>query len=247
LENSCTKLTSDHGQRNVTSLFDRITSAILTVSAVAIAVVLVHRELSPARPEAPFAAPPSRVKNWSQVLASGTLMGRIDAPVKIVEFGDFECPFCRKFATAYEGVKQAFGSNVTLVFVDDPLTMHRFAAPAARAAQCAASQGRFDAFYKVVYQKQDSLGLKPWSSFAYDAQVPDTTRFTKCNQASGPVHTVVLGKALATKLGVNGTPTILINGWRLSSPPDDSTLEHVVAGTLHGVNVRDAITKAQHQ
>ena len=124
---------------------ERAMSATLTVAAVVIAAALVHDELASKRALAARGAtsPPEVVAHWSDVVRAGVLIGDSAAPVKVVEFGDFECPFCRRFEMTYRSVKARFGRSVALVFVSYPLTnVHRFAAPADRAASCALAQGQ---------------------------------------------------------------------------------------------------------
>jgi hypothetical protein len=82
-----------------------------------------------------------------------------------VSFSDFECPYCRTFQSSLDSVRHDRGNAISFVFVHFPLPMHRFARPAARAAECANTLGKFDAFQRVLFGKQDSLGLKPWGSY----------------------------------------------------------------------------------
>jgi protein-disulfide isomerase len=126
---------------------DDALSIILTAAAVLIAAVVVWRQFIPATPAQGVTAGaggPEFYVDWSTMLPSGIVIGDTAAPVKIVEFADLECPFCRQFhqATLPE-VKEEFGARLALVLMHLPLAMHRFAKPAARAAECAEQQGRF--------------------------------------------------------------------------------------------------------
>jgi protein-disulfide isomerase len=85
-----------------------------------------------------------------------------------------------------------------------------------------------------VFEKQDSLGLKSWSSFALDAGIQDTVMFARCAGDTVELPLVVRGRALGERIGVRGTPTILINGWRMPAPPYDSLadiIKRVVDGS----------------
>ena len=159
----------------------------------------------------------------------------------VVEFGDFECPFCARFERAFREVKARYGRKVALVFLDDPLSIPRFALPAARAARCAGIQDRFGQYHDALFAHQDSLGLKPWTSYAIDAGVGDTVAFARCTRSNAAVTQVQAGQALAAKLGIRATPTIIVNGWRFATPPSDSLLLAVVAGVIAGKSVEDAI------
>jgi protein-disulfide isomerase len=153
---------------------DRVLSVILTLAAASIAVAFVHREFAaPSAVRGPAAAR-TRVKGWTDLLKDGVFIGDTAATVKIVEFGDFECPFCRRADSVFRIVKQKYGAEVALVYVHYPLPMHRFAIPAARAAECAGEQDRFAEMHDALFSKQDSLGLKSWMSFASETAIRDT-------------------------------------------------------------------------
>jgi protein-disulfide isomerase len=214
-------------------LVEKATYVILTLSAAAIATTLVHREFF-AQPagEAVAPQPPEYIKRWNDLLPGAVVMGDTHAPVTIVEFMDLECPFCKTFNSSVQVLRKKYGAAVTVAVVHYPLGMHRFARPAARAATCAHAQGRFEHFVNVVYDKQDSLGFKSWTSYATDAGVPDTAAFLRCATATTPVASIDTGVALAKAIGVNATPTILVNGWRYSTPPDSAELDRVVRAIL---------------
>lgn len=89
-------------------------------------------------------------------------------------------------------------------------------------SECAFEQNRFGEFENTVYAKQDSLGLKAWTAYAVDAGVADTTRFARCVRDTTALPRVEDGLAIGQKLGVRGTPTVIINGWRFARPPYDS-------------------------
>jgi protein-disulfide isomerase len=133
-----------------------------------------------------------------------------------------------------EGIRQRFGSGVGLAFVHFPLPMHRFGEIAARAAECAEQQGRFAAFIDVTYRKQDSLGLKNWASYGQDAGVPDSARFRRCVESAAPVARIDSGLAVGKRIGVEGTPTVIVGGWRFFAPPSSEELARVVRALLTG-------------
>ncbi len=208
---------------------DTVASVVLMIVAVGMGGAVVHREFaSPATASRGTPAPPQHIQAWADVVHSGILVGNPRATVTIAEFGDFECPYCRRFATALQSVRKQYGDRIAFVFVQYPLSgIHRFALPAARAAECAAAQNDFDSFQSLLYEKQDSLGLKPWSSFAKDAGVSDLDEFSRCNGRTDAIPRVEAGRAIARRLGISATPTVLINGWRLSIPPSDTSLARI--------------------
>jgi protein-disulfide isomerase len=171
------------------------------------------------------ARPPKFFKDWAGYAVSSHRLGPATAALTIVSLADLECPFCRAFHQDEERFRQQHPDEVALVFVQYPLSMHRFANLAARAAECANDQRRFEAFVAKVFEKQDSLGLKEWSSFASEAGIRDTVSFRRCVSARSDVEAVRAGKAFGDYVELTGTPTVLVNGWRLPHAPKEADLE----------------------
>lgn len=161
------------------------------------------------------------------------MIGSADAPIKILEFSDLECPFCQRFHTTLQGVREEFGQDVAFVFLHYPLEIHRQAVPAALGAECAAEQGKFMEYLDVVYAEQDSLGNRGWASLAARAGVSDTVAFSGCVAEESGRVVIDRGRELGRQIGVNGTPTVIVNGWLLRPTPYD-TLSGVVARALKG-------------
>jgi protein-disulfide isomerase len=214
---------------------DTILTVVLLACAVTTTMVVVRREFvnSQNRSVAEERAP-RYVKEWRADLAHGMNMGAGDAPVQVIEFGDFECPFCASFHKDVNALRARYPNQVTLTYVHFPLPMHRFAEPAARAAECAGDQGRFEAMYDLLFEHQDQFGLKPWSEFAAEAGVSDGAAFETCIKRTDPIPRVTEGKALGKLVDVQGTPTIVINGWKLGRPPTLDELDRMVKAILAG-------------
>jgi len=215
-------------RREMTSLLERLSSAALGVAALAVAAVLVHREFSGQPARSALRHESGRVAEWRDALDVGHVIGDSAAPLRLIEFADLECPFCRQFHGTAQAVLAKHSKDVALVYVHTPIASHRFAEPAARAAECAFLQGRFESFLDRVYARQDSLGLKSWVSFARDAGVVDTIPFAKCVAANLPTPAIARGTALAKRLRIEGTPTVLLNDWRFGSPPTEQELETAI-------------------
>jgi protein-disulfide isomerase len=218
--------------------FERVTQTVLVCAALAIAVALVHREFSGSaststRTVGPTAKP-TYLASWKEPPAGGILLGNANARIKIAEFADFECPYCRSFDQTVRRVLDRRGSDVAVVFYHFPLRQHRFARPAARAAECAATLGRFGEMVHVLYLKQDSLGLKPWWSYASEAGVSDSTFFDRCVTSENPVPRINQGLSLGAQVGIQGTPTVIVGGWKLTVPPSDTTLDEMITRLLAG-------------
>lgn len=220
-----------------TSIFEKTLSALLTFSACVIAIVMARQEFFADKLSAAarsVSASPVFRSEWRTWLPSGHTIGRTAAPLQIVVFSDFECPFCAKFANRWKGLQRRYGDSISMTFLHYPLSIHRFAVPAARAAECAADQGRFQEFHDLLFLKQDSLGLKSWGSYAEDASIPQPQDFLNCTLAQASNDRVERGKAIGKAIQVKGTPTVVINGWIYPRTPDDSTIERLFRTAARG-------------
>ena len=211
---------------------------LLTVTLLACALVttglVVRHEFSPPQVAARPADRAKFVAEWKSHLRAGERLGGAGAPVQLIEFGDFECPFCGSFYHVLKEVLERYPTQVSLTYVYFPLQGHRFALPAARVAECAATQGRFEAMYDALYEGQNGFGVKPWGEYATAAGVPNVNDFDTCAKSTEPVARIEQGKQLAKSLEIQGTPTLIINGWKLSEPPTAEQLDAMVKAILAG-------------
>ncbi len=119
--------------------------------------------------------------------------------------------------------------DLRVVFRHLPLTYHRFAYPSARAAECAADQGQFEAMYQLLYNLQDSLGLLPFREIARRAAVPDLVLFDRCATDTARVPRIERDRAAAASTQLPGTPGVIIAGTLyLEKLPTASDLERLV-------------------
>jgi protein-disulfide isomerase len=204
---------------------------LMVLCALLVTVLVVRRELF-AGNGATSAADLVYVDGWREYARGGHLMGPKRAPVTLVVFSDFQCPACRVLAGSVHEVRTRHPGAVNVVYRHFPLRAHAAAIPAARASECAAAQGRFEAFHDVVFARQDSLGRLPWASLARDAGVPDLAAFDRCERDASPLPALAADTAAGARLGVTGTPTLLINGRRLVGAPATSVLDEYVREAL---------------
>lgn len=180
-------------------------------------------------------AVPVRFDRWDAALEFGhTVSGAPNSEITIVELVDLECPACRQFQESLDSITARYGDAVRLVYVAHPLTQHRFAMAAARGAECAAGVGKLSEWISAVYQGQDSLGLRSWGAFAAAAGIEDTIAIAKCATSDQVPRNVERGVEFGADVGLQGTPTILVNGWLFRQTPTLERLDGVVASLLAG-------------
>lgn len=138
-------------------------------------------------------------------------LGSADAPLTLVEFTDFQCPYCARFhKETFPKLKANFVDTGKLryVVVDLPLAIHDRAQPAARAAHCAGEQGRYFEMHSRLFGTRD-LSEAHLEALATDAGA-DAGAFRACMESGRHADTVEAGLALASRLGLNGTPSFVI-------------------------------------
>jgi protein-disulfide isomerase len=214
--------------------------SVLTATMVGCALIttglVVHREFFAPSPVSTQSTvqKPVLIRDWKSHLGQGVMLGPSSAPVQLIEFADFECPFCGDFHKKLKLLRERYPMQVALTYIHFPLPGHRFALPAARAAECAAGQARFEAMYDQLFQGQNSFGLKPWNDYATAAGVPDLPAFDACIKRTDPVARIEEDRELGAKLDVRATPTLIVNGWMLGRPPTAEELEVMVKAVLAG-------------
>jgi protein-disulfide isomerase len=150
-----------------------------------------------------------------EVAATGPSVGPDSAPVTIVEFSDFQCPFCARLVPTIEQVKQKYGDKVRVVFRQFPLNFHQFAQKAAEASLCANEQGKFWQLHDAMFQNQQALGIDQLKAKAAELGM-NADQFNQCLEQSKYADQIKADVDAGTKAGVSGTPAMFINGRFLS-------------------------------
>jgi protein-disulfide isomerase len=145
-------------------------------------------------------------------IAGAPVRGAADAPVTIVEFSDFECPFCKQASTTVAKLMEKYPGKIRLAYRDLPLeSIHPQARRAAEAAQCARDGGKFWEYHDVLFTQSPRLSPDDLKRYAVQVGL-DAGKFDAC-VASGSKGTVVQKDIDAgTALGITGTPVFFING-----------------------------------
>jgi protein-disulfide isomerase len=212
---------------------------ILTLCVIVITAAVVRREFFPPAAVAAAGRPvlPSHVADWRRYAEVGTVLGPASARLTVTEFSDFQCPACRQFAGELRSLRERYPGQIRVVYRHFPLTgLHLHAFAAALAAECAADQGRFEAFHDRVFRAQDSLGMGlSLSRIAADAQVADTAAFGRCLRDSVHVARVRADMDAGNRLGIQGTPTILFNDILVTGSPSEARLDSLTKTALAGM------------
>jgi len=138
-------------------------------------------------------------------------LGPANAPVTIVEFSDFQCPFCSRAESTVKAVLEKYKGKIHFVYRDFPLGMHPFAAKAAEAAQCANDQGKFWEFHDALYADQTKLAVPDMEATAGKLGL-DAAKFKSCLDSGKFASEVAKDVQDGNKAGVSSTPSFFING-----------------------------------
>lgn len=176
----------------------------------------------------------------------GHQRGPDDALVTIVAWGDFQCPYCAKMAPVLDHVREKYGAAVRIVFRHLPMQGHREAALAAEAAAEAAAQGKLWAFHDVVFAQFGRLSRADLEQLAEAAGL-DLPRFRAALDDRRHREAVAADAAAGMALGVDGTPTLFVNGHAVVGSRDRAGMEKLVddhlararAVTSRGLPARD--------
>lgn len=162
-------------------------------------------------------------------------LGDKDAKVTIVEFSDFQCPYCSRAAEALHQLVDKYKGKVRVVYRDFPLSFHKEARTAAIAANCAHEQGRFWQFHDTLFKNQNALEEKALKTYARVAGV-DGEKFDACLASDKYKAEVEKDYKDGEAVGVEGTPTFFINGRLYTGDPSsvEAMAEAVDAALAEG-------------
>lgn len=143
--------------------------------------------------------------------AADPMRGNAAAPVTIIEFSDYQCPFCARVNPTLDRVRQVYGDRVKIVFKDYPLPNHPQAPKAAEAAHCAGEQNKYWEMHDAMFANQRALEV-PMLKQTARALGLNGAPFDQCVDSGKYAAKVAAGSALGERMGVNSTPTLYING-----------------------------------
>ena len=139
-------------------------------------------------------------------------IGPADAPVTVIEFSDFQCPYCQVwYQQVYQQLLASYPDKLRFVYRDLPLPMHPEAVPAAEAANCAGEQGAFWKYHDALFVQQYGLDRAAYEHYASDLGL-DIQAFVTCLDSHRYQDEIQADADEATRIGITGTPSFVING-----------------------------------
>jgi protein-disulfide isomerase len=155
-------------------------------------------------------------------------LGAANAPVTLVEFSDFQCPFCLRVAPTLKRLRQTYGDRIRIVWKDFPLTqIHPEAFKAAEAAHCARDQGKFWEYHDVLFANQQALQPEALKKYAADLGL-NTATFSTCLDTAKYGDRIQEQMGIGNSLGVGSTPSTFVNGRLVSGAVPYETFAAII-------------------
>lgn len=175
---------------------------------------------------------PLSAEKQAKIAAPGApSFGPEDAQVTIVEFSDFQCPFCTRAASVVHQIREKYGDKVRFVFRQYPLPMHGDAHLAAQAALAAHQQGKFWEFHDLLFANQRELSRPSLEAYARQANL-DLALLGKALDDQSLKAAVDADVKLGDEVNVSGTPTVFINGKRVPNPTEFAPVAQLIDAAL---------------
>lgn len=160
-----------------------------------------------------------------EVLEEDPVRGSSDAPIEIVEFSDFDCPYCKRATDTLARLLVEYGGQIRFVYKDYPLPSHPNAFKAAEAGNCANDQGKFWEFHDKLFESQGALDTGSLKEYAVELGL-DADTFTTCLDSGRHASQVERDLEVGAGHGVSSTPTLFVNGRAiLGAAPYESFVE----------------------
>lgn len=188
--------------------------------------------------QAPQPEVPPDFTRYNVPVDDDPVLGPEDAPITMIEFSDYECPFCTKFHNEVFGqLIEEYGSQIRFVYRDFPLTsIHSEAFPAAEAANCAGEQGNYWGYHDKLFKGgPEALSAEAYIQYAEELSL-DMAAFQECVDSRRYQDEVQADLDYAVQLGVRSTPTFFINGIGVVGAQPYEVFQQVIESELAGTN-----------
>lgn len=178
---------------------------------------------------------PSKVKRYDVPEAGDPSIGPKNAPITIIEFSDYQCPFCKRWHDeVFHQLQAKYPDKVRIVYRNFPLSsIHPDATSAAEAAECANEQGAYWQFHDKLFSDQYGLGQDAYVKYASDLKL-DVNKFTQCFTQRRYQKNVQADFDYASNLGVSSTPTFFLNGIPIVGAQPYNVFDQVITKELAG-------------
>jgi protein-disulfide isomerase len=163
--------------------------------------------------------------------ATAPVLGPANAPVTIVEFADYQCPYCHRAQEAVDLVMTRYAGKVQLVHRDFPLDGHPGAFPAARAARCAGEQGKFWDYHRSLMKEEGDLSESDLLARAKTLKL-DADPFKTCLASDRYDSTIRESLEAGNRVGVSGTPAFFVNGRMLTGARPFEQFQEIIDSEL---------------
>ena len=204
----------------------RILNAV-TVCVTVLAIIVGGNRLLQMATAPPGSFESEEVADWRRFSGAGHRVGPSEAPVVIVEFLDFTCPYCQEAAFGLELLRDRYSADVAVVYRHLPSDRPN-SLSAAVAAECAARFGRFIQFHDALMARRGAITANTWPEWAEHAGIPDTIAFVECMAETTGSPNIQRDTLAARELGVQATPTFLINNRMFRGYPGFDRFHDVV-------------------
>lgn len=170
---------------------------------------------------------------WQALQKDGVEMGPEDAPITIVEFSDFQCPFCARWQQeVWPQISETYQGKVRLVYRDFPLIQaHPYAQDAAIAARCAGEQDLYWEYHGLLFAGEMELSSLTFETYATRLDL-DQDSFSQCLKSPEILMQVINDLRLGEMVGIGGTPTFFINGYRIEGAQPFEEFQKVIDSIL---------------
>ncbi|KIG15009.1 Periplasmic thiol disulfide interchange protein DsbA [Enhygromyxa salina] len=176
---------------------------------------------------------PDPAKNYAVPVDDRPAKGEAGALVTIIEYSDFECPYCRKVLPTLKQIEEKYGADVRVVFRQQPLPMHKEAGPAASAALAAHQQGKFWEMHDALFAKAETRGLNDAAYIEMAKQLGlDIDKFNADRKSPAIAELIAGDQKIAMQFGAGGTPAFFVNGRPLSGAQPFEAFDAVVSEEL---------------
>lgn len=165
------------------------------------------------------------------VTKDNNIRGDFDAPITLVEFSDFECPFCARHLPTLNRLLNEYDGKVRLVYKHFPLGFHPNAQKAAEASECAGEQGKFWEYHDKLFENYQDYGLDNFKQWAKDLRL-NSAKFNDCLDSGKYAQKVKKDAQEGAQKGVNGTPATFVNGQLVSGAVPYEAFKQIIDGLL---------------